>query len=80
MTFLASATNEAATLFGGFIDKEMPAGACPGEHPMYSYRRIGRLSCALQCLKVFAPGRDVSSQENRLKRAEGCANANHAVG
>jgi hypothetical protein len=72
--------SEAATLFASFIDKELPAGACPGEHPQYSYRRIARISFALQCLKVFAPSRDVSSQENRLKRAQTCAENNHAVG
>ncbi|MDP2275963.1 MAG: hypothetical protein Q8K32_34790 [Archangium sp.] len=71
---------EAAALFRSFIDKEKTVAACPSEHPMYSHRRTSRLSFALQCLKVFAPGKDVSAQQKVLERAESCAMNNHAVG
>ena len=71
--------SEAAELFASFIDQQQPA-ACQGEHPMYSYRRTARISFALQCLKVMAPAREVSSQEKKLKRAEECAKNNNAVG
>ncbi len=70
---------EAAELFATFIDQQQPA-ECQSEHPMYSYRRTGRMSLALQCLKVMAPARDVSAQEKKLKRAEECAKSNNAVG
>ena len=72
--------SEAAALFTSFIDKEKTAAECPSEHPMYSYRRSSRLSFALQCLKIFAPGKDVSAQQKTLERAESCATNNHAVG
>jgi hypothetical protein len=72
--------DEAAKLFTTFIDQQLPAGKCPGEHPMYSHRRINRIGIALQCLKKFAPGRDVKAQEKQLERATTCANNNHAVG
>ncbi len=71
---------DAAALFTSFIEKEKTSAACPSEHPMYSYRRTSRLSFALQCLKVFAPGKDVSAQQKILERAESCAANNHAVG
>ena len=70
---------EAADQFASFIDQQLP-GACQGEHPMYSYRRTSRISFALQCLKAFAPTRDVSAQEKTLQRAQDCAKNNHAVG
>lgn len=72
--------SEAAALYVAFIDQQLPAGGCPSEHPMYSHRRTGRIGLALQCLKVFAPSRDVSAQERKLKRAQDCAANNHAVG
>lgn len=72
--------SEAANLFAKFIDDQLPGGPCPSEHPMYSYRRASRISFALQCLKVFAPGKDVSAQEQRLQRSQACAKNNHAVG
>jgi hypothetical protein len=71
---------EAAKLFAWFIDQQLPKGSCPGEHPMYSHRRISRIGVALQCLKQFAPGKDVKAQEKQLQRAEECAANNHAVG
>lgn len=70
---------EAAELFASFIDQQLP-GPCPGEHPMYSYRRTTRMKFALQCLKVFAPERKVSAQEKKLERAEACSQNNHTVG
>jgi hypothetical protein len=72
---------EAADLFVSFIDQQMPdAPSCPGEHPMYSHRRTGRISFALKCLNVLAPARDVSVQKKRLQQAVDCAKNNHAVG
>ncbi len=71
---------EAADLFASFIDQQLPAGTCPGEHRMYSGRRIGRISFALQCLQVLMPERDVSKQQKTLQRAEDCAKNNHTVG
>jgi hypothetical protein len=47
---------------------------------MYSHRRIGRMSFALRCLKVFAPGKDAKAQQKLLERAADCARNNHAVG
>ena len=70
---------EAADQFASFIDQQLP-GACQSEHPMYSYRRASRVSFALQCLKAFAPTRDVSAQEKTLQRAQDCAKNNQAVG
>jgi hypothetical protein len=72
--------SEAASLFSKFIDDQLPGGPCPSEHPMYSHRRVGRISFALQCLKVLAPSRDVAAQEKRLQRSQQCARNNHAVG
>lgn len=69
-----------AELFSGFIAQQLPKGPCPGEHPMYSFRRVGRLGLALQCLQRVAPGRDVSKEKATLRRAEQCAANNHAVG
>ena len=70
---------EAADQFASFIDQQSP-GACESEHPMYSYRRTSRISFALQCLKAFAPTRDVSAQEKTLQRAKDCVKNNNAVG
>ncbi len=72
--------DEAAKLFASFIDQQLPSGKCPGEHPMYSHRRIGRIGFALECLKKFAPAKDVKAGEKQLQRAQDCANNNHAVG
>jgi len=70
---------EAADLFASFVDQSF-SGQCRGEHPMYSHRRTKRMKFALQCLGVFAPGRDVTAQQKKLDAAEACAKNNHAVG
>ena len=70
---------EATKLFTTFIDEQLPKGACPSEHPMYSHRRSRRIEFALQCLKQFG-AKDVTAQEKQLRRAEECARNNHAVG
>lgn len=72
--------DEAAELFSRFVTTQLPPGECPGEHPMYSHRRTGRMSRALQCLERFAPKRDLSKEKAALRRAESCAANNHAVG
>jgi hypothetical protein len=73
-------TADAAALFSTFITTQLPPGECPGEHPMYSHRRTARMSRALQCLERFAPKRDLSKERDALRRAQGCAANNHAVG
>ncbi len=73
-------TAEASDGFAAFIDAQTPGGGCPGEHPMYSYRRVARIGFALRCVKAFSPARDVSKLEKALKRAEQCAKNNTAVG
>lgn len=74
-------TTDAAALFSGFIATQLPDGrACPGEHPMYSHRRVSRMSLALQCLERFAPKRDLAKERAALRRAKACAADNHAVG
>jgi len=73
-------TAEASDGFAAFIDAQTPGVGCPGEHPMYSYRRVARIGFALRCVKAFPPARDVSKLEKALKRAEQCAKNNTAVG
>lgn len=53
---------------------------CPGEHPMYSHRRVERLSRVRACVQRWAPKADHSTVEKLLERAKSCAANNHAVG
>jgi hypothetical protein len=53
---------------------------CPGEHPMYSHRRVERLSRVRACVQRWAPKADHASVEKLLERAKSCAANNHAVG
>jgi hypothetical protein len=69
----------AAAQLTTFIEQQLP-GACPSEHPMYSSRRVARMSTALRCLERAAPARDLSKQKRLLERATVCGFNNHAVG
>jgi len=69
---------EAAELFATV--GEFPEGPCPGEHPMYSGRRVGRIGYALMCVEAFAPKRDTSKLKKALQRATQCLRTNTAVG
>jgi hypothetical protein len=73
-------TDEGAQLFASWVEGQMPLGPCPGEHPLTSGRRIRQMSFGLRCVEKFAPKRDVSKLKLLIKRAEECANTNHAVG
>ena len=71
---------DAVALFTATFERaEVPAG-CPGEHPMYSYRRHSRLQRMLACIKTLAPARDVKKLEQAVEHAASCARDNHAVG
>ena len=69
----------AAAQLTGFIEAQLP-GSCPSEHPMYSSRRVSRMSTALRCLERAAPGRDHGKLKLLLERATVCGFNNHAVG
>ena len=72
--------DEGAQLFASWVEGQMPLGACPGEHPSTSARRIAQMSFGLRCVEKFSPRRDVTKLKLLIKRAEECANTNHAVG
>ncbi len=72
--------DDAATLFAKLIDDALSDGACPGEHPMYSHRRVAKMTMALRCLERAAPAKSRAPQEKRIERARSCATNNHAVG
>lgn len=55
-------------------------GSCPGEHPMYSHRRTGRMNLILQCIKGVDSKTDLKKFEALMERANFCAANNHAVG
>ena len=71
---------QAADLLAGVIDRELPPGKCPSEHPTNSYSRVSRISRVLECLQSFAPKRDVKKQKAVLEHAEACARDNSAEG
>ena len=71
---------EAVELFVGAFEDALPSKACPGEHPMYSGRRVRRMSGMLACIKTLAPKRDLKKLQRLLERAESCLANNHAVG
>ncbi|MFO0600685.1 MAG: hypothetical protein U0228_35580 [Myxococcaceae bacterium] len=76
----AGEKKQAADLFANEVQAMGSFGACPSEHPMYSHRRIGRMTIALACVKTFDPKRDVKALEKLLQKATDCAANNHAVG
>ena len=69
----------AAAQLTPFIEAQLP-GSCPSEHPMYSSRRVARMSMALRCLERAEPGRDHAKLKLLLERATVCGFNNHAVG
>ena len=71
---------QAADLLAGVIDQQLSAGKCPSEHPTNSYARVARIARVLECLRSFAPKRDVKKQKVVLERAEACARDNSAEG
>jgi hypothetical protein len=72
--------DEAASIFTDILQGALPSGGCPGEHPMYSHRRVARMSMALACVKRATPKKSVEHLEKLLEKAKSCANDNHAVG
>ncbi len=71
---------EAATLLVDELKRYDLSKGCPGEHPMYSYRRISRMEVLLSCVKTFDPKRDVKPLQSLVDKAKACAANNHAVG
>lgn len=73
--------DDAAALYRSMVLTTLsPDGPCPGEHPMYSHRRIGRLQLLIACVKRWQPKADHSRLEVQLQKAQSCAANNHAVG
>ena len=71
---------DAVTLFLSNFERAEAPAECPGEHPMYSYRRLSRLTLMLSCIKTLEPARDVKKLEQAVEHAASCAHDNHAVG
>ncbi len=71
---------EAAAMFVSTLEGMRVSKECPGEHPMYSYRRTGRMELILACVKTLEPKRDVKALEALINQARTCALNNHAVG
>jgi hypothetical protein len=71
---------EAAALLVDELKRFDLSKGCPGEHPMYSYRRISRMEVLLSCVKTFDPKRDAKPLQDLLEKAKACAANNHAVG
>jgi hypothetical protein len=76
----AGKTKEAVSLYRATALSMLPDGACPSEHPMYSYRRAGRMERMLQCVRRWAPKEDVADLSKAVDRAKRCAASNTAVG
>lgn len=71
---------EATTLLVDELKRYDLSKGCPGEHPMYSYRRIARLEVLISCVKTFDPKRNAKPLQDLLEKAKSCAANNHAVG
>lgn len=71
---------EAAALLVDELKRSDVGKRCPGEHPMYSHRRISRMEVLLSCVKTFDPKRDAKPLQDLLEKAKSCAANNHAVG
>lgn len=76
----AGKVDEAAALYREATLSMLPEGACPGEHPMYSHRRAGRMARQLSCLERWQPKGDHAAVKKAVERAKQCAANNHAVG
>ncbi|MBL8923682.1 MAG: hypothetical protein JNJ54_32810 [Myxococcaceae bacterium] len=72
--------DEAAALYRETTLSMLPAGACPGEHPMYSHRRASRMQRQAACLERWEPKADHAAVKKAVERAKACAANNHAVG
>lgn len=72
--------DEAAGLYRETTLAMLPAGACPGEHPMYSHRRASRMQRQAACLERWQPRGDHAAVKKAVERAKACAANNHAVG
>ena len=70
----------AADLFALSVEAMAPGKSCPGEHPMYSGRRVGRMTRLLGCIQRLDPKRDVSKLKKLVDQAQQCLENNHAVG
>lgn len=71
---------DAVALFTADFERAAAPALCPGEHPMYSYRRVDHLSLVLACIKTLEPTRDVKPLERAVKHAQSCAAHNFAEG
>lgn len=76
----AGKVDEAAALYRETTLAMLPAGACPGEHPMYSHRRASRMQRQAACLERWQPKGDHAAVKKAVERAKACAANNHAVG
>lgn len=73
--------DDAAALYRSIVLTTLALeGPCPGEHPMYSGRRIGRLQLLIACVKRWQPKADHTRLDAVLQKAQTCAANNHAVG
>lgn len=71
---------DASALFVSTLEGMRVSKECPREHPMYSNRRIGRMTLILECVKTLEPTRDVKELGVLIDQARKCALNNHAVG
>lgn len=76
----AGRVDDAAALYRQSVMALKLDGPCPSEHPMYSYRRVGKMNRLLSCLKRWQPKADWKPVEKDIERARTCAANNHAVG
>lgn len=77
----AGKPDDAVALFTQWGTSHLGDGPCPGEHPMYSHRRVGHVGAALACVETLAPKSPaVARLKKVLERAKACAANNHAVG
>ncbi|MDX2009330.1 MAG: hypothetical protein SFW67_04020 [Myxococcaceae bacterium] len=77
----AGKPDEAVQVFTRFATASFaePNG-CPGEHPMYSSRRVTSLERVRACVRRWVPKGNHAAIETLLERAKGCAASNRRVG
>lgn len=69
----------AAAAFLDEAQSSLPSTTCPSEHPMYSFRRVSRLTVMTRCLERWQ-AKEAAEVKALLERAKQCAANNHAVG
>ena len=79
---LASAgkPEDAVRVWRSFVQSEMTSMTCPSEHPMYSSRRVSRMSTGISCIEAVEPKAELSSLRALLNQAKRCVETNAAVG